>query len=205
MKLPEVTEEQSRSLDVILKVAGIVLAALGFVWTIYTLVDQHNQSRAQLEKQHSASLINQTLEFKKGLWDKRLDVYLKACQEASSVADAAPGSKEFRDAVVRFDQLYYGQMVVVESPAVAKAMRDFQHKCYNVLDVIGSTVTSTPPDSSQTLQTELEMASLKLANTCGESIQEDFGVNDFEKVEEGVDVKLSPLRRRLHANPSPEP
>jgi hypothetical protein len=83
-----------------------------------------------------------------------------------------------------------------------KAMRDFQHKCYNVLDAIGSTVTSTPQDS---LQTELEMASLKLANTCGESIQEDFGVNDFEKVEEGVDVKLNPLRRRLHANPSPEP
>jgi hypothetical protein len=202
MKLPEVTEEQSRSLDLILKVAGIVLAALGFAWTIYTLVDQHNQSRAQLEKQHQASLDKQTLEFKKGLWDKRLDVYLKACQEASSIADAAPGSKQFRDAVVRFDQLYYGQMVVVESPGVAKAMRDFQHKCYNVLDAIGSTVTSTPQDS---LQTELEMASLKLANTCGESIQEDFGVNDFEKVEEGVDVKLSPLRRRLHANPSPEP
>ena len=95
MKLPEITEEQSRFLDLVPKIATLAVAALGFVWTIYTLIDQHNQSTKQSDKQHQESLGQQKHEFEKGLWDKRLEAYLKAWQEASSIADATRDQVSF--------------------------------------------------------------------------------------------------------------
>ena len=94
-------------------------------------------------------------------------------------------------------------MVVVESPTVCVAMRNFQHECYFALDQI-PTVSSIPAYLSESLQMHLKIESLELADKCGESIQADFGVTNFQEVDKSVDLKVAPLwRRLLHPNPSP--
>jgi hypothetical protein len=62
---------------------------------------------------------------------KYYELKLKLCQEAAKVAakiSTSNNSKEIREAVARFEELYWGELVVVEDSRLASAMVEFRKK-----------------------------------------------------------------------------
>ena len=116
-------------------------------------------------------------EYKKPLWEKQLNYYLEATRAAASIAvllneETDTSKVEWQKERVRFWQLYYGELVVVEDPEVSKAMVAFG-KCLRQYEL------------SQCDQKTLKQLSLDLAQACrtsvGKSWKEPLGKLDREE------------------------
>lgn len=105
------TEEQHRYVDLLIKLVGMCGVILAFLWGLH----QYNIQK------HDA--------FKRHLWEQQLALYLEATKTASTIAYprafADESEQELLKAEERFWQLYYGEMIVIEDPAVGAAMVSF--------------------------------------------------------------------------------
>lgn len=100
-----------------------LLAVAGFVFGVY-------QFRAQQAERLRADSVAREREFKKALWDRQLGYYLEAAQAASTLAsfnenDEKEIQPERTKARLRFWQLYYGELAVIEDPNVSRAMVEY--------------------------------------------------------------------------------
>lgn len=89
-----------------------LVVAAGFLFGVYQFKTQHDR------------------EFKKALWEKQLNYYLEAAQAASTLAsfnenDEKDIQPEMTKARVRFWQLYYGELAIIEDPNVSDAMKEY--------------------------------------------------------------------------------
>ena len=101
-------------------------------------------------------------DYKKPLWEKQLNYYLEATRATATLAalrndtnDAA--QQEWQKARMRFWELYYGELVVLEAPEVSTAMVAFG-KCLRDYE-----------DDKCDLKT-LRSLSLNLAHACRTSV-----------------------------------
>lgn len=97
-----------------------LVAVAGFLFGIY-------QFKTQQDERLRAEKISNDREFKKALWEKQLNYYLEAAQAASTLAsfnenDGKDIQPERTKARVRFWQLYYGELAIIEDPNVSDAM-----------------------------------------------------------------------------------
>lgn len=73
-----------------------------------------------------------TMEFKRSVWNKQMEVYTQACRYAGIIANNADTSDTlYKSNVKAFGALYWGEMIIVEDPAVEKAMKDFYEAVYD--------------------------------------------------------------------------
>lgn len=101
-------------------------------------------------------------EYRRPLWEKQLNYYLDATQAASTIAtlrndQTELGKMEWLKARMRFWQLYYGELVVVEDPSVSQAMVNFG-KCLRDYE------------DERCDQRQLQKLSLELAKVCRNSV-----------------------------------
>ena len=131
--------------DVAAKIAIAVVAGL---WVLYTYPDSREK------------------EFRKSYWDRQMSLYFDATQAASQVASLPSDDAAREKALQRFWELYWGQMVVVESKCercdvVDQAMIRFGH-CL------------TQPGSDKPKETcdyaELQQRAFGLGKACRDSI-----------------------------------
>jgi hypothetical protein len=131
--------------EVTLKILSPILAIAVFVWGIYTYLDtSEKQLAAQIaeaERNTATRRIEATLPY----LEKQLDLYTEATQVIAIIA-TSKDQEEIRIAIKRFNELYWGELAMVERDEVAKAMIAFR----NALD-----------DSKE--QKELANIALKLA------------------------------------------
>jgi hypothetical protein len=120
-------------------------------------------------------LQNQIMELQKPFNEKQLELYVEAAQVAARIAEeigttsgADAVSKIDRDTVVRFWELYYGQLVFVESSgvnnSVATKMNDF---CVAVFEKEKCSKSADYKDGITTL----EKLAITLANTASAEIK----------------------------------
>ena len=64
-------------------------------------------------------------EYHRRFWEKKLDVYMRLCHAASSLALAQPKSDEYKQANHELMLIYGGEFQVVASPEVKKAFGAF--------------------------------------------------------------------------------
>lgn len=97
-----------------------LVAVAGFLFGVY-------QFKAQQEERLRTERLANNREFKKALWEKQLTYYLEAAQAASTLAsfnenDEKDIQPERTKARIRFWQLYYGELAVIEDSNVSNAM-----------------------------------------------------------------------------------
>lgn len=117
-------------------------------------------------------------EYRRPLWEKQLNYYLEATRAAATIAtlrtdSSELGKTEFFKAKIRFWELYYGELVVVEDPSVSQAMVNFG-KCLRDYEVEGCD------------QRQLQKLSLDLAKVCRNSVSASWKqpLGDVGRVEE---------------------
>jgi len=100
---------------------------------------------------------------KKPFLDKQLSLYFEASQAASQLA-TLPNGKNREQASIKFWELYYGQLSLVESPDVESAMDKFGEALRRY-------------EKKESGLRELQQLSLKLSHACRDSLSESWGVS----------------------------
>jgi hypothetical protein len=100
-----------------------LLAVAGFLFGIYQYKIQHDE---RLRAENMAK----EREFKKALWERQLTYYLEAAKAASTLAsfnedDGTDIQSERTKARIRFWQLYYGELAVIEDRNVSTALKNY--------------------------------------------------------------------------------
>jgi hypothetical protein len=106
-------------------------------------------------------------EYERRLWERQLDLYLQACKATSTLASVeSPKDSEFVSARMRFQQLYYGELCVVESRPVSDSMIAFR-----------DALLAYETDPSAGKRGELRRIALRLAQACRDSTESVYKVN----------------------------
>ena len=174
----QLSEDQHRFFDIISKFVTIVLGVGAFFIALLTYVAQERETRAQdqrIAKENEETRKKEAKareeEYKRRFWERQLDLYLQACKAASTIASVEnPKNPEFTPARLRFQQLYYGELCIVESSRVSDCMVQFREA---MLDY-----ENNPSDERQT---DVRRKALRLAQACRDSTESIFDV-DLGKV-----------------------
>lgn len=146
------TEESRNRPELVIKAVGPLLVLAGLIFGVIQF-----QATAKLDREAAQR------DAKKPFYEQQLALYLEATDVTSKIS--APFSEDDkRAAVLRFWQLYWGQLALVESPEVASAMVSFK----NVL------VDTTLTDEERA--TLLRDKTISLAHKCRNSLKESWNV-----------------------------
>lgn len=78
--------------------------------------------------QQEATRTQQRSEYQRRLWEQQLDLYMQAVKAASTLAGSPdPGGADYKAARARFEQLFLGELCVVESPEVEHELVRFHN------------------------------------------------------------------------------
>ncbi len=132
------------------------LVAIGGLWW--------NVNQFNIQQRANSLRDGQTREreIKKAFWEKQMALYIEASDAAAKIATLPVGRKDREKAEERFQQLYWGPLVLVEDEGVKDAMMKF-NRCLQGLDE-----RCRPED--------LKNLSLLLANKCRASIKNAWKV-----------------------------
>jgi len=157
-------ESTYRLHDTVIKWLSVPLAIAGFAMALLAYIHQEEEkrtagkaaddARSEREKKESEARVES---YKSYFWQSQLRLYLEATKAASTLATVPDiKSPEFAEARLRFDQLFHGELCVVESSDVAGAMIAFRE----------ALLASEKPEGSRE---PLRGASITLAQVCRKS------------------------------------
>ena len=175
-------EDKHRLHDTIIKWLSVPLAIAGFTIALLTYVGQQSEARSQaatIEKDRLAAAaaeesgrierekrdaIVRAESYRSQFWQSQLRLYLEATKAASTLATASDSkSPSYQEARARFDQLYYGELCVVESSDVSGRMVDFRKLLIAVEEGVQS-------------RELLKSASMSLARACRKSSEDVWNI-----------------------------
>jgi hypothetical protein len=129
------TEDTHRTWDIVFKWFGLVAVLASAYWTVHS----YNQSRASelVQQQYTQKQDEQarTKDLNAFIFQHQATLYFDAARSAATLADALDPYSDNRTAIdaktlkaerERFDQLYWGELVVVEDRRVEMAMIAFR-------------------------------------------------------------------------------
>src|SRR5437016_10086000 len=94
-----------------------LVAVAGFLFGVYQYQKQQGLNRMSATESRDR-------EFLRPLWEKQVALYFDASEAAATIATTSD-PEERRKAEARFWTLYWGPLVMVESPEVSGAMKKF--------------------------------------------------------------------------------
>ena len=163
------TEQLQYRYELYLKVAGPLLVLAGLIFGVYQYQDTARLDREARDEQYKKSLVEAQREAKKPFYEKQLALYLEATNVTSRIS--TPISEEDKNAaIVRFGQLYWGQLVLVEDQKVATAMIAFKKALENTTD------------SEEEKAENLKRKTIELARKCRESLKESWEVDELTAI-----------------------
>ncbi len=144
-----------------------LLAVAGFLFGVKQYVDQQQASRNAALLQERRELEARDRDFMKPLWEKELQLYLRASEIVATIATTKDPQKR-RAEEAEFWKLYQGPLIVVEDKRLSGAMVRFG-KCLN--------------GEEECREEELKNRSRSLASTIQETIEEAARVrlSEFSK------------------------
>jgi len=125
-------EETYRRWDIGVKIIAPIITIVGLLVGIW---EYSKERDAQLQRQERQIRLNDELEFKRRLWEKQLDVYLKITSAVGQIAARKPSTK----AIDQFYSVYWGDLIFVEDDKeIEQAMVDFHLEIHDYLVGIGT-------------------------------------------------------------------
>lgn len=115
------SENRQGGLESGLKLLGPLLAVAAFFWGIYTYRDTAQQKLAAAEADARRTAETRRVEATRPYLDKQLALYTEATQVTATIATSTD-SQALEKATRRFNELYWGELALVERNAVAGAM-----------------------------------------------------------------------------------
>jgi hypothetical protein len=161
------TEESRNRIELFIKAIGPLLVLAGLVFGVIQFQTTAELDREARENQYIQTLEEAQREAKKPFYEEQLALYLEATNVTSRIA-VPLNEDDKRRAIVRFWQLYWGQLALVESPEVASAMVAFK-------EVLQDTSLS-----EEIREKELKKHTINLARKCRDSLRESWNVELLE-------------------------
>lgn len=156
------------------KLLGVAGAIASFLWGVWVWKDKANNELAQqrLEAQRLAE--SRRIEATKPFLERQLKLYTEASQVAALIATSDEKS-ETQKAVIRFWQLYWGELALVENKEVESAMV-----------AMGRAITTGANRDA------LQQASLSLAHACRQSLDKSWGIHAWTNPDEATGSGKNP-------------
>lgn len=156
--------------DVILKSLALAGAGIGAFSTIFTWSVDRESRRISENTATQQHITTAKRESQQPFLERQLNLYIEASDTAALIASLDDGPAR-QAALIRFWQLYWGSLAVVEDQHVESAMVEF-----------GRLLESS---SDKTTRESLKHAALKIAHSCRSSISASW------------DYELGPLPSKL--------
>ena len=121
--------------DLRLKLIAPILTIAGLLVGVWQFTEGQS---AQLERQYQLAADNDRMEFKRRVWEKQQEAYMKISSVVGKIASGNQSKEELMKDITLFDSLYWGEMIYVEDEAVEKAMMDFHLGIRDYLNEIGT-------------------------------------------------------------------
>ena len=121
--------------DLRLKIIAPILTIAGLLIGVWQFT---KGQAAQLERQYQLSAENDRMEFKRRVWEKQQEAYMKISSVVGRIASGNQRKEELIKDITAFDSLYWGEMIYVEDKAVEQAMIDFHVEIQDFLNDIGT-------------------------------------------------------------------
>lgn len=160
------------SFDNWLKVLTVLGAISSFLWGVYQWREKTSQELEARTQENTRLIETRRIEATKPFLERQLTLYAEATKVAAQVAtqgDTESGKK----ALVRFWELYWGELALVENRSVEAAMVRMR----NALRTNASTE-------------ELEQASLAVAHACRNSLDRSWGIRAWSSPDEAASSAL---------------
>jgi hypothetical protein len=129
------TEESQRTWDVVFKWLGLLAVLISGYWTVITYRDSRASELAQQLENHRKDAEARTKDQNSFIFQRQATLYFDAARSAATIAngiDPFPHDSKVVDAKtlraerLRFEQLFWGELVVVEDRRVEMAMIAFR-------------------------------------------------------------------------------
>ena len=154
-------------MDKLIKILGAVATIGTLLLAIWTYWDTRTREIDQREQAGQRTAETRRVEATQPFLERQLRLYTEAAQVAARIATIHDqGATD--EAGERFWQLYWGELALVENPAVEGAMKAF-----------GDGLRAERPNG------EMEQLSLKLAHACRDLLAVSWGVKDWESYYSG--------------------
>lgn len=151
-----------------LKILTVLGAKSSFLWGVYQWREKSSQELEARKQENARQIETRRIEATKPFLERQLALYGEATKIAAQVAtqgDTESGKK----ALVRFWELYWGELALVENRSVEAAMVRMR----NALLANASTA-------------ELEQASLAVAHACRNSLDRSWGIRAWSSPDEAA-------------------
>ena len=121
-----------------------------------------------LEKEYKLIEKKDALEFKRNIWKKQQEAYEDIGNAVSAVVNSTNESSSFNENVRRFQDLYWGKVVLVQDDSVEIAMIKFNAEIRDFMDDIRT-------------KDHLKKRGYELVKTCKASLHESWKtLDDYE-------------------------
>ena len=132
------------------EIISIVVAFIGAILAVYSTIRTTQANKELTSLQHALNVRNKFLE-------KQTDLYFEAAGLASRIATNT-SEQDIREATVRFNEIYWGELAVVEDRIVEPAMVDFKRLIEN----------------EHCSKRELKLSALKLSRALRDSLNKSW-------------------------------
>ena len=157
------TEESRNRAELVMRAVGPLLVLAGLIFGVIQFQTTAELDRKARKTESVEILAEAQREAKKPFYEQQLALYLEATNVASRIS-VPLGEEDKRAAITRFWQLYWGQLALVESQAVANAMVAFK----NVLE--DTTLTD------EVRADQLRLKTIALAHKCRDSLEKSWNL-----------------------------
>lgn len=151
-----------------IKVLGVVGAILSFIWGVFQWREKALDDQAIRKIDADRLVVTRRIEATKPFLERQLILYTEATKVAAQVATEGR-SRSGSVARTRFWELYWGELAMVENPAVEGAMIK-----------MGTAI------SSGASAEELQQAALGIAHACRHSLDNSWGINAWSRPDEAA-------------------
>jgi hypothetical protein len=148
-------------LDRWLKVLSVLGVIVSFFWGVLVWQTEQVAERTQMVAEANRVAETRKIEATRPFLERQLRLYTEATQVVARLA-ASSNARDLEDDWKRFQQLYWGELVLVEDSRVEAAMKRF-----------GDALSESKS------QQELRQLSLGLAGACRDSLSQSWGVAEW--------------------------
>jgi hypothetical protein len=114
-----------RLIDFAVKLVPVLTAIGGAFWVLFTYIGHLNEVRRADAVQADKELRTRQIESQRPFLEKQLALYFETSQVVGKLAAIPSGEKTWTEARVRFWELYWSELSMVESREVEAAMVQF--------------------------------------------------------------------------------
>jgi hypothetical protein len=178
--------------DLIVKIVGLVALIASGMWTLYKFRQDHEEDINHSRESEYRDTVARKQELNRFVFEKQASLYFDAADAAATIA-STDDKASIKAARVRFYQLYWGEMPLVEDERVQLAMVAFKAclesdrtPCERIVKIN----QNLKPLSQETLDTlptpDLKNLSLQLAACMRSALTHDRGISFGEIIDPRV-------------------